>query len=126
KPRPPARNPMRPASSRSSARSVPAFAAEFFTSSKISTCLTAPKSTSFSGFPNPECRARLLQRVRAVEGVALGGDEAGVGDDAAEFAFVGAILHAGGEHDVFFDEDAADVVGAELQTDLADFYAWGE
>ncbi len=49
------------------------------------------------------------------------GDEAGVGDDAAEFAFVGAIFYAGGEDDVFFDEDTADVVGAELQTDLANF-----
>src|SRR5229473_6261475 len=62
-----------------------------------------------------------FQRIAAIERVALGRDEAGVGDDAAEFAFVGAIFYAGGEDDVFFDEDATDVVGAELQTDLADF-----
>ncbi len=64
--------------------------------------------------------AHLFQRVTAVERVALRGDEAGVGDDAAEFAFVGAVFYAGGEDDIFFDEDAADIVGAELQTDLAD------
>src|SRR5437879_8529520 len=49
--------------------------------------------------------------------IALGGEEAGVGDDAAEFAFVGAIFHASGEDDVFFDEDAADVVGPELRSE---------
>src|SRR6267378_8477444 len=59
--------------------------------------------------------------VGPIERVALGGDEAGVGDDAAEFPFVGAVFHSGGKDDVFFNEDAADVVGAELQTDLADF-----
>src|SRR5262249_8031772 len=51
----------------------------------------------------------------------LGGDEASVGDDAAKLPFVGAVFYAGGEDYIFFDEDAADVVGAELQTDLADF-----
>ena len=34
--------------------------------------------------------------------------------------FVGAVAHAGGEHHVFFDQDAAHVVGAELQAHLAD------
>src|SRR5713226_1466210 len=64
---------------------------------------------------------RLFQNVTSIKRVALGGDEARVGDDAAEFAFVGAIFHAGGEDHVFFDENAANVVGAELQTDLANF-----
>src|SRR5258705_5658652 len=64
--------------------------------------------------------------VGAVKGVALGGDEAGVRDDAAEFVFVGAIFHAGGEDYVFFDQDAADVIGAELQSDLTDFDSGGE
>jgi len=53
----------------------------------------------------------------------LGGDKAGIRDDAAEFAFVGAIADACGVDDVFFDQNAADVVGAELQADLANFYA---
>src|SRR5882762_700062 len=67
-----------------------------------------------------------FQRIAAIEGVALGGDEAGVGDDAAEFAFVGAIFHSGGEDYVFFDQDAADVIGAELQSDLANFDSGSE
>src|SRR5438445_13774932 len=61
-----------------------------------------------------------------VESVALGGYEAGVGDDAAELGFVGAVFHAGGEDNIFFDEDAADIIGAELQADLADFNARSE
>ena len=39
----------------------------------------------------------------------------------AEFALIGAVFYAGGEDDIFFDEDAADVVGAELQADLTHF-----
>src|SRR5580704_2166796 len=66
-------------------------------------------------------RTFSLQRVGVVQRVALGGDESGVRDDAAEFAFVGAVAHAGGVDDIFFDQDAADVVGTELQSDLADF-----
>src|SRR5438445_6996728 len=65
-------------------------------------------------------RLESFQGITAIKRVALGGDEAGVGDDAAEFAFVGAVLHTSGEDDVFFNKDAADVVGSELQTDLAD------
>src|SRR5579863_9065813 len=68
----------------------------------------------------------LFQRVGPVQGVALGGDEAGVGDDAAEFGFVGAVADASGVHDIFFDQNAADVVGAELQADLANLDAGGE
>lgn len=66
---------------------------------------------------------RGFQDVGAIEGVALGGEEAGVVDDAAELLFVGAPADTGSVDDVFFDEDAADVVGAELQADLADFNA---
>src|SRR5207248_8485415 len=68
-----------------------------------------------------EGKINLLQRVTAVEGVALGGNKAGVGNDAAKLAFIGAVFHAGGKHHIFFDENAADIVGAELQADLADF-----
>ena len=71
-------------------------------------------------------RTFSLQRVGVIQRVALGGDEAGVGDDAAEFAFVGAVADAGGVDDIFFDQDAADVVGAELQSDLTDFDAGRE
>jgi hypothetical protein len=68
----------------------------------------------------------LFQGVRAIESIALGGDEAGVGDDAAKFAFVGAVANAGGIHNIFFDQNTADVVRTELQTDLADFYSGSE
>src|SRR5712691_2168202 len=78
------------------------------------------KSARRSRRESPE-REDLFQCVGAVEGVALGGDVAGVGDDAAELGFVGAVAHAGGVNDVFFDEDAAHIVGAELQAHLADF-----
>src|SRR5205085_6766292 len=52
--------------------------------------------------------------------------EDGIRDDAAELAFTGAVFHAGGEHHVFFNQNAADVVRTELQADLADFYSRGE
>ncbi len=68
----------------------------------------------------------LLQRIGAVQRVALGGDETGVGDDAAQFGFVGAVADAGGIHNIFFDQDAPDVIGAELQADLTDFYSGSE
>jgi len=63
----------------------------------------------------------LFQRVGAIQSVALGGDEAGAGDDTTKFTFVGAIADTGGVDHVFFDQNAADIVGAELQTDLANF-----
>ena len=57
---------------------------------------------------------RLLQDVGAVEGVALCRNVAGIEDDAAQFGLIGAVAHAGGVDHVFLDEDAADIVGAEL------------
>src|SRR5437879_2238300 len=62
-----------------------------------------------------------FKRVRTVQRVALRGSKTGVRDDAAAFAFVGAVFHAGREDDVFFDQNAADVVSSKLQTNLADF-----
>src|ERR1035437_1109373 len=62
----------------------------------------------------------LLEQIRAVEGVALGGDVSGILDDAAELVFVGVVAHSGGEDNVFFNQDAADVVSAELQAHLTD------
>src|SRR5437762_13896221 len=66
-------------------------------------------------------KLNLFQRVGAIERVALGGDEPGVGNDAAQLSFVGAVFYTCGEDNIFFDQDAADVVRAELQADLADF-----
>src|SRR5207248_5379444 len=71
-------------------------------------------------------KVHLLQRVRPVQGVLLFQAEDGIRDDAAELAFTGAVFHAGGEHHVFFNQNAADVVRTELQADLADFYSRGE
>lgn len=62
-----------------------------------------------------------FEYVGTVEGVALGGEEAGVVDDAAKLFFVGAATDSGGIDYVFFDENAADIISAELQADLADF-----
>src|SRR3989442_7962240 len=66
-------------------------------------------------------RLESFQGITAVKRVALRWNKTGVGDDAAEFAFVGAVFYAGGENYIFLDEDAADVIGAELQADLANF-----
>src|SRR5689334_12994141 len=79
-----------------------------------------------SSLASGSLRTSSFQGIGAVQGVALGGDETGVGDDAAEFGFVGAVADAGGVHHVFFDEDAANVVGAELQANLADLDAGSE
>src|SRR5690348_189267 len=61
----------------------------------------------------------VFQVIAAVERVALHRVVTGVRNDAAQFGFVGAIAHARGIDDVFLDQDAAHVVGAELQADLA-------
>src|SRR5690606_27711121 len=55
-----------------------------------------------------------------VEHVPPAGLEAGLGDDAAELVVGGAESGAGGGDDVFFDHEAAQVVGAESQGELAD------
>ena len=68
-------------------------------------------------------RIRGFEDVRTIKGVALSGEETSVIDDAAQFFFVGAATDAGSIDHVFFDEDAANIVGAELQTDLAHFNA---
>src|SRR5207248_4711543 len=102
---------------------------------KMSNCLTAWSSMfRFTCVPSPraslsavdDLAAGLLQSITAIKCVALGGDEAGVGDDAAEFAFVGSVFHSGSKDNVFFNKNAADIVRAELQTDLADFDSGGE
>src|ERR1039458_1595265 len=58
--------------------------------------------------------SRLFQEVGAVEGVALRGYVSGIGDDVAEFRFICAVAHAGGVNHIFFDQNAAHIVGAEL------------
>src|ERR1017187_199254 len=63
--------------------------------------------------------AHLVQKIGSVERVPLFGDEARVADDAAQFLFGGAIVGAGGGDDVLFDHDAAHIVAAEAQPELA-------
>ena len=48
-----------------------------------------------------------------VEGVALGGAEAGVADDAAELFFSRAIVDAGGADYILFKHHRANVVAAD-------------
>ncbi len=47
-------------------------------------------------------RFSLVQEVLPIQGVALGGAEASVADDAAEFFFGGAVGDAGGADYIFF------------------------
>src|SRR5438132_10603795 len=93
----------------------------------MSNCLTAWSSMfRFTCVPSPraslsavdDLAAGLLQSITAIKCVALGGDEAGVGDDAAEFAFVGSVFHSGSKDNVFFNENAADIVGSALDCTL--------
>ena len=52
-------------------------------------------------------------------GVALGGGEAGFANHGLHFLDGGADVVAGFLHDVFVEEGAAEVVGAEVEGDLA-------
>ena len=63
----------------------------------------------------------MFQDVGAVQRVALRGNIACVGDDAAKLGFIRAVADACRVHNIFFDQYAAHVIGAELQSDLADF-----
>src|SRR5436309_6626268 len=109
------------------------FAAACSTFSKTLACPTA-RSSKFPFFrcknanrPSVDGKPKsLLQQIGAIQRVALGGNEAGVGNDAAQLAFVGAVFHAGGEHHVLFDQDAPDVIGPELQAHLANLDSRGE
>ena len=68
-------------------------------------------------------RAALVVEVQgAVEGVALGGAEAGVADDAAEVLFGDAIGRARGAG---VEGDGAEVVAAEAEGHLDDLEALG-
>src|SRR2546428_560575 len=60
------------------------------------------------------------QEISSIEGVALRGTEAGVANDVPQFFLAGAVAHAGGLHDVFFEHDGAHVVTAKAQPELAD------
>src|SRR5207245_3109838 len=76
-------------------------AAVFFIFLKMLNCRMARSSKfRFSHSKNPE--GNLLQDIAAIERVALGGNEASIGDDVAEFGLVGAGVHASGDDQVFF------------------------
>src|SRR3954466_4711521 len=66
---------------------------------------------------------RLIQEVCAVEGVALLGHEARVADNASEFFLAGPMMRTGGGDDVLLDHNAADVVAAETESQLAGLQA---
>ena len=65
-----------------------------------------------------------FQRIRAVKRIALRWNETGIRYDSPQFALVRAIPHSGGENDVLFDQDTADIIRPELQSDLAHLDAW--
>src|SRR5256712_7046835 len=67
-----------------------------------------------------------IEKLRPVERVALDRAKARVRDEPAQLFFRRGIGAAGGADDVFFDEDAAHVVPAEAQRNLADFMARGQ
>jgi hypothetical protein len=66
-----------------------------------------------------EIAGQRFRKVRPIQRIPLLGHEARVADDAAQFLFAGAMVRAGGRHHVLFDHDAAHVVAAEAQTQLA-------
>ncbi len=66
--------------------------------------------------------ALVVEEEGAVEGVALGGTEAGVADDAAEVLFGDAV---GGARSAGLERDGAEVVAAEAQGHLDDLEALG-
>ena len=116
----PRAQPARPLRPRRARCAIPArcSASTALATSKSSRCIAnmGPPATigRFLLFPKPS-----VQEVRAVERVALLGHEAGVADDAAQFLFAGAVMRAGGGDDVLLDHDAAHVVAAEAQAQLA-------
>jgi len=75
--------------------------------------------------PGAGAGAASVQEESAIQRVPLPWDEAGVADDAAELFFGGAVVGAGGGDDVLLDHDAAHVVAAETETELAGLEALG-
>src|ERR1022692_1076841 len=67
-----------------------------------------------------------IQEIGAVQRVALFGNEAGVADDAPQLFFAGVVMCAGGGDHVLLDHDAAHVVAAEAQADLAGLQSLGD
>lgn len=53
----------------------------------------------------PPHQFKLIQKILAVQGVALGRTESGVANNPAQFFFGGAVGHARGAHHVFFQHD---------------------
>jgi len=60
-----------------------------------------------------------LQCASAVERIALGGDKAGICDDALQLALVRAAPYTRRKDHIFLDQNAANIVGPELQANLA-------
>ena len=68
----------------------------------------------------------LVQKISPIERIALQGTEARLGDESAKLALIGGVLAAGGTHNVLLDQDAAHVIAAEAEGDLADLVAGGQ
>src|SRR5215475_5674760 len=65
----------------------------------------------------------LVQEIRPVQGIALLGNEPRVADQAAQLLFRGAMVRSSRAYDIFLDHDAANVIAAEPQPQLAGFQA---
>src|SRR5579871_3718905 len=61
-----------------------------------------------------------VQEVRAIQGVPLFRDEARVADHAPQLFFGRLMMRARRRHHVLFDHDAAHIVTAEAEAELAD------
>src|SRR5688572_27685971 len=62
-----------------------------------------------------------IQKIRAVQGIALLGNETCVANHAAQFLFAGAMMGPGSRNHVFLDHDTAYVVASEAEPELACF-----
>src|SRR5437016_3382554 len=68
---------------------------------------------------NANARKRLIQEIRAVQRIPLLGDEPRIANQAAQLFLRRLVMRARGADHVFLDHDAAHVVAAEPQPELA-------
>ena len=65
-------------------------------------------------------RKTLISSRPLIQRPSFHGGEAGGGDDLSQFGFVGMVAAAGRADDVLLDHHRAQVVGAEVESNLAD------
>ena len=85
----------------------------------FSTCSSGKRPAEVT-VPNRNRFRSSVQEKFRVQGVALGGTETGIADDAPQLFFRGAIANPGRPHHVLLDHHRAYIVAAEAQAGLAD------